>query len=485
MKLRRRGMTVILVLGVMGITLAASYAVLHSQTVAAQIQSNSQLRDTARQAAFAGLAVGLRKMHENAWTGVGSSHAGRLSNTQTYTVTWVQGDTALESSSGDMSEWPYRVTVRAAGTASDPALGTTATWQAEAVVRLVPKALSTQPADWATMLQYTMYQTEKKKFVLEIPCQVRGNVLVRGMLEVANKYPSDAQARTRYLTDLNAMRLASKPDYRPLTGPVYLQSGSGTSAVSRLAVTTYLGVLIYNVASTTLSSWTHPGAIFHYRLYPGGTLYKVPLVEKNLAGISLTADPRTNPLGLFRSTRDILLGSNVVLRGTLLCMGNVDIEGTGITCDSAAQPPLYGTTAPVHLPAWLVNGDVTLKKEAAARIRGLIAGWGKFITDVADTSTLSIEGRLIAGEFRFDYRRPWDIGGQWTGLWNKFLNTGGLQYFPEWLRGEGLPPEPLLTLVPESSPVRYHWLGPTEPIYQPAAGDGGLRWDVLRRRDFP
>ncbi len=485
MPLRRRGMTVILVLGVMGITLAASYAVLRSQTVGAQIQINSQLRDAARQAALVGLAVGLRKMHENAWPGVGTSHAGQLSSTQEYTVSWAQGDAALESGAGDMSEWPYRVTVRATGTASDPALGTTATWQAEAVVKLVPKALSAQPADWPTMLQYTVYQTEKNKFLLEIPCQVRGKVLVRGALEIANKYPSDTMARTRYLTDLDSMRLGGMPDYRPLTGPVYLQSGSGTSADNRMAVTTYLGALIYDGASTTLSGWAHPGTVSQYRLYPGGTLYTVPVVEKNLAGISLAPDPRTNPLGVFRSTGDLWLGSNVVVRGTLICMGKVDIEGTGITCASAAQPALYGSTEPVHLPAWLINGDVTLKKDGAATINGLIAGWGKFITDVADTSSLSIEGRLIAGEFRFDYRRPWDIGGKWTGLWNKFLTSGGLQYFPEWLRGEGLPPEPLLKLVPESSPVRYHWLGPTEPIYQPAAGDGGLRWDVLRRRDFP
>ena len=226
-------MTVILVLGILAMTLAVSYATLRSQTVAAQIQNNGQMRTAARQAALVGLAVGLCKMHEAAWSGVGTSHAGQLSSTQKYTVSWVQGDTALEAPGGDMSEWPYRVTVRATGTATDAALGSTATWQAEAVVRLVPKALSTRPPDWSTMLQYTVFQADKKKFLLEIPCHVRGSLLVRGSLEVANKYPSHSTARVRYLSDLNQMRLAGKPDYRLLTGPVYLQSGSGTSSGNR------------------------------------------------------------------------------------------------------------------------------------------------------------------------------------------------------------------------------------------------------------
>lgn len=479
-------MTVILVLVVVAITLASSYVVLRSQTVAAQIQGNGQLRQAARQAALVGLAVGLRRMHESTWSGVGTTYSGQLSSTQTYTVTWVQGDTALESPGGDMNEWPYRVTVRATGAASDAALGTTATWQAEAVLRLVPKALSSRPADWSAMLQYTMYQADKKPFVLEVPCQVRGSLLVRGKLEVANKYPSNSTACARYLTDLNQMRLLGMPDHRPLTGPVYLQSGSGTSSSERIDVTTYLGVLIYDVASTTLSGWTHPGTISQYRLYPGGTLYSVPVVGTTLENTSLIADPRTNPLGLFRSSGDVTLRSNVALRGTLLCMGKLDIEGQDVTCASVGQPALYGTTTPIHLPVWLISSDVTLKKDGAATIDGLIAGWGKFITDVAETSTLSIRGRLITGEFRFDYRKSWDIGGSaWTSLWNRFLLALGALYFPEWLRGEGLPPEPLFSLVPEDAPVNYHWLAPTEPIYQPAAGDGGLRWDVLRRRDFP
>jgi len=479
-------MTVILVLAVLAMTLAVAYASLRSQTVAAHIQNNGQLRSAARQAALVGLAVGLRKMHESGWTGVGTSHSGQLSSTQSYTVSWIQGDTALQVPGSDMSEWPYRVTVRATGTAADPSLGTTAAWQAEAVVRLVPRALSAQPVDWSTMVQYTVYQTDKKAFVLEVPCHVRGSLWVKGQLQIAQTYPSHTQAHTRYMSDLNLMRLAGQPDYRPLSGPVYLEFDSGTSTTDRTVVATHLGVTIIDVASKALGGWTYPGTITQYRLYPGGTLYTVPTVGTKLSNVSLLADPVSNPLGIFRSTGAVTVEDNVVLRGTLLCADRLDVTGKNVDCASVAQPALYNTSAPVHVPVCLVAKDANIGKDAAATFRGLIATWGKLATEKGHATTLSIEGKVFATEFRFDFRSAWDLGpGKWGALWNKFLLVVGRPYFPEWLRGEGLPPEPLLTVVPESSSLVYHWLGPTDPIYRPAEGDGGLRWDVLRRRDFP
>jgi hypothetical protein len=63
-------MTVIVVLGVISITLALSYAMLRSQVTSVQIQSNLDRRNAARQAAYAGVSAALRAMHQSSWGGV-------------------------------------------------------------------------------------------------------------------------------------------------------------------------------------------------------------------------------------------------------------------------------------------------------------------------------------------------------------------------------------------------------------------------------
>src|SRR5258708_3850443 len=64
---RRRGVAIVLVLGLLSLTLALSYALLRSQTIAAQVQQNSQRTVSARLAAQTGLSVALRKMQEANW----------------------------------------------------------------------------------------------------------------------------------------------------------------------------------------------------------------------------------------------------------------------------------------------------------------------------------------------------------------------------------------------------------------------------------
>ncbi len=104
-------------------------------------------------------------------------------------------------------------------------------------------------------------------------------------------------ARFRYLGDLNAMRLAGRPDYRPLSGPVHwrnIQSAWTTGLVNNT-----LGVATHVVPQTTAANWNHPGAIETYRLYPGGPEYAVQRVDEMLENVTLAPDPQDNPLGIF------------------------------------------------------------------------------------------------------------------------------------------------------------------------------------------
>ena len=67
----RRGMAVLLVLGVLAITLAVCYATLRGQGTTAQLARNNSRALQARAAAHSGLAAALRKMSESTWSGVG------------------------------------------------------------------------------------------------------------------------------------------------------------------------------------------------------------------------------------------------------------------------------------------------------------------------------------------------------------------------------------------------------------------------------
>src|SRR5690606_36262299 len=118
----------------------------------------------------------------------------------------------------------------------------------------------------------TVYQWTEDDFDVELPARLEGPVWIQGRLSLSDYYPSTSSSRRRYLSDLNAMRLSGKPDYRPFTGPIYWHAQtSGTID----AVTNLLGASTHNNGNKTASGWQHPGTPATYRLYPGGPEYEV------------------------------------------------------------------------------------------------------------------------------------------------------------------------------------------------------------------
>src|SRR5262245_61224447 len=91
-RLRRRGMTVLLVLGVLAITLAVCYATLRGQGATAQLARNNSRSLQAREAAYSGLAAGLRKMSESNWAGVGVPLTAHITSDSWYEVSYSTGD---------------------------------------------------------------------------------------------------------------------------------------------------------------------------------------------------------------------------------------------------------------------------------------------------------------------------------------------------------------------------------------------------------
>ena len=188
-----------MVLGLLAITLALSYAMLRNQTTTQLIHANYGRRENARQAAAAALSIGIREMSNSGWSGVGVDLTGSLDQDTSYVVTYQTGDPSLSAGDADYSSLPYRVTVTSTASTADPVNpGLLTTNSARAVVELIPRKLVDPPSTWDSLQGYTVYQwgTGGSDSVrLELPSQVEGAVRFQNQILLAEDYPTDGLER--------------------------------------------------------------------------------------------------------------------------------------------------------------------------------------------------------------------------------------------------------------------------------------------------
>jgi hypothetical protein len=468
----------------LSIALAVAYSITRTQSVQIRLQSNTNLQAGAQQVALSGMAAGMRSMNESTWGGITSTVSGTLGAAQSFTVSYQTGDPNLSSSDPD---WPYRVTLVSTGTAVDPAHPTvTASHRILAVVHLLPRQLANEPASWATMLQYTVYQYTAASFDIELPGRVVGPVYVQGQLTVGKDYPPATSGQSQYAGDINAMQFWGLGDNRPLTNTVYTPATGLLGWL--LSLLNLLNVNTVNITPATVAGWNYPGAISSYQLYTGGQTYTVPTVSSTLSNTTLAASPSTNPLGIFYASGNVTINSNVTINGTLVSGGDVTINGTGVSMQPVALPQLQGGTGTVQLPVAVVKGNVSVGNLAQASVRGLVAAWNSFnILQGSQLTSFNLQGRVICKGFLIDDRTEWKMnGGQWNSTWTQFNNQSWpfVWFYPQWLQQQqGLNYTPTLTVAPETSPVTYHWKDTTSPVYVPNSADPGLRWTLQRWTD--
>jgi len=485
----RRGVATLVVLLLIAVAMAVSYAAMRSQGTAVRIQQNASLHALARQAAATGMAVAIKRMHTADWEGVDTALTGSLDAHQGYRVTFETGDPSLAPGHGDYADWPYRVTLLSTGTAADPEEPSrTATHRIRAVLRLVPRWLAEQPGDWDTMQQYTVYQAKKDSFEIDIPCRFQGRVRIQGQVKVAAKYPNQADAWKQYLGDLYRMWFDGHyPDYRPFDGPVDLPfDGQSYEHLSVLALD-----LNVKTNDSPVQEAAHvgsnPPSHSSYQIYPGGQVYDVPTLSSDLSNTVLEPDPVNNPLGIYHSGVSVTLGDNVTVRGSLFCTGDIRIQGTSVRFERVALPPLYGSDSLVCLPV-AYSKNLTVKSGGTATIAGLLFVFNKFRIDKSpDTTEFAIVGRLITSRLFVKERQPWETVN-WGEIYAAFEAqpedvSQRVLYFPVWMKNQGYDPRPLITVKADTSPVTYHWKMPYNPIYVPHPKDGGLRWEVLEWKD--
>lgn len=478
-RLPRRGMALLLVMGLLSIGVVLSLALTYGQGTTLRVQSNGNRRDNARQAAITGLTAALGKMHRTGWAGTGTTLAGTVSSTDTYTVAFTAGDDSLTAASTSYSEFPYRVTLLSTGYATDPSNSASpGTYRVRAVVKLVPRALSSEPSFWTTARTFTTFQADDDDFRVDVPVRFQGSTRIQGELRLAESYPSSGN--TQYFSDLKLLNDAGS-DYRPFTGPVTLPY-SASSSTNLGKLTTQLQITTSDVAASTndltLSSWQTT-----YKLYAGGPSYTMQTVSSSLSNTTLTPDTATNPLGIYYCASKITVGSNVSVTGTLFSPVEIEVTGTGVTFNPVSAQALQGSSDPIRLPVVMSN-LFTVGDGANATINGHVQAGDKFkVSSGAASTVCNITGRLIAEEFRVHSRTEWS-GFSWSLAWFFYQyqlgqpnpQTNWVSYLQSW----GLSPQPNITVLPDATNRReFYFRANSNPVYTTGSGDVGLYWDLL------
>jgi len=480
-------MALVLVLALISLTLGASYALVRVQTSTVKTSTNGRLNDAARQAALTGLSAGLRRISQTSWGGIGSTVTGNVNSTDTYSVTFTAGDPQLADSDPEAADRPYRVTLTATGYAVDPtSSGVTTTYQVEAVARLVPKQLSSNPSMWTFMLGYVYYQTSSDSHSIQLPLRITGTQRWNGTLSnFLTSYPTTTSQRQRYLSDLNAMRTNGYADCRPFDGPIVTLT-SAMSSTNRNFLSSNLGLTLSNAAVTSTTNWAHPGTVTTYKLYPGGPSYNVPTLGSSISNTTYQASAKTNPAGIFFRNGDVSIGNNTTVVGTIISTGNVTLAGTNVSLQPASLTPLTGTTGPPQLPAVIANSQFRVSDGSNSTVSGTVAAFDKFVCLGGTQDTrLDFQGNLISRSLDVQNRDEWSLGTLWWALlWSAFNGQSGssqIQYYPVYCQAAaGLSYTPLLTIAgPSGSAIRQWFTGGT-PVYAVGSGDAGLVWSVLR-----
>src|SRR5688572_10286083 len=105
----RRGFAILLVLALISMTLAVSYAVIRTQAAGLKAGTNLGQRLDARQAAYSGLSAALRKMSQSDWAGADTVLTGTVGTYATFAASFATGDALLTASDPSASDWPYRL----------------------------------------------------------------------------------------------------------------------------------------------------------------------------------------------------------------------------------------------------------------------------------------------------------------------------------------------------------------------------------------
>ena len=484
----------VMVLGLLAVTLAISYATLRGQGTTSQLSRNNSRALDARVAAQSGLAAALRKIGENSWGGVDSTLQSNVTNNSWYSVSFRTGDDKLLPADTAYGEFPFRLTIEVTGTASDPLNpAVRSEHKSRCVVQLVRKKILSEPAVWPSLIGKTVYQYAGDNVYVQFPVRINGSAEIHGRLYFCTQYPNHSGSLSSYCLGLNQRRIAGLGDDRPFSALTARGLVTVQDTTTMTLLTSQLGATVTDTTTGTSTPINHPGSTSSYRLYPGGRTYDVTLLNSTLQSETL-APSAENPLGIYRTSGPLTIQSNVNVTGTIITGyggGNeILVTGTNVRINAANLPSLYGSNQVYQLPAVLAGDHLRFNPSADAKISGTTMCWNEFeLQSGAGTMKFDLTGNLITKALLLRGRTTSPNWVMTPTQWSLDRTTFSAQvsiipYFPDYQQNlRGFTVKPALTFSPGSSGVTPHWHDWSQAVYQPDPADGGLRWEIVRWED--
>jgi len=397
----RSGVSLILVMFALSMSLVLTYSFIQTQSVLTQISENGSRRDQAMNAARAGISDALNRMTSLDWTGISDQYQRTFhtdaDGSSTYTVSFNAPtdsiDSVLELEVNSLGVWT---------SAENNNMRTE--YQITAKVRLVPRLngrtiltgdsasaidQAANPGNYDLIQQYALFaETGYYSLTLD-PCdRIDGNIWLNDRLKMYQDPAWYSSVRRAFMQDLGK-RFVTFPSGstsladttvqypHPIAGKITFYSSPDSSVqqdLSDLKVN-------WATASVRLSIPGPNNSHFStYRLYAGGPEYQAVSLNSSLYNVTLKPTPE-NPLGIFYRNGNLTVYDNVVIQGTLVSKNKITFYGKGIHVTAfnwkgtSGEPLVTDANLWPRLPT-LVADDVEFARETQTTIEGAIVCQG-------------------------------------------------------------------------------------------------------------
>lgn len=422
----RAGISMILVMFALSMSLVLTYSFIQTQSVLIQISENSSRQDLARNAARAGIRDALNRLNSLAWTGVNDQYEREFLSDSDGDCTYAISFETIGGSIGSVLE----LNVHSLGAwTSATNSNMRSEYQITAKMRLVPRLTGrsilpgdsatatdqiTNPGDYDQIRQYALFaETGSSSLILD-PCdRIDGNIWLYDNLVLYNDPAWSSSVREEFLEDVGK-RFVTFPagssnlsettiTYpHPIAGSVTYYdypSSSSRSDLSDLKLHWSTTSNRLRIPSTNFSAYSS------YRLYEGGPLYQAVSLNSSLYNVTLKPTP-DNPLGIFYRSGSLNVYDNVVIQGTLVATSKITFHGKGIHVTafnwkgSDGGPLVRSADLWPRLPS-VVAGNMEFIRETQTTLEGAIVCQGNVVgaggsVDYPNVSNITYSGTATA-----------------------------------------------------------------------------------------
>lgn len=393
----RAGVSLILVMFALSMSLVLTYSFIQTQTVLTQISENGNRRNLAINAARAGMADALNRLNSLEWAGVTEQYRREFQTDSDGTSSYHISFQSPGSSISDALE----LEVHSLGIwASDANDDLKSEYEITAKVRLVPRLRSrsilpgdsasatdqvSNPSNFDTITGYALFAEEGTNSLILDPCdRIDGNIWLKDDLTLFEDPDWNSSVRREFLQDVGNRQVtfpegssdlsqASLHYPHPIAGNItfYQYPSSGVRQdLSDLKVNWSTTTERPLIPATDFSKYTT------YRLYAGGPEYQAVSVSSNLYNQSLKPTAN-NPLGIFYRSGSINVYDNVIIQGTLISNYKIYFRGTGIHLTAFNWTGDTGEALIPDSDQWprlptVIAEDIQFERETQTTIEGAV-----------------------------------------------------------------------------------------------------------------